>query len=119
VLESEPNNTQSQADLFTFPDTGTVQLQGTAAGKKDNDFFKFTAAQSGTINVAVAATGASVQLEIETSASVNIFETDPKDGVDSGSFQVQAGVTYLVRLRSKSDASGAYLTDLTFIPDAP
>lgn len=119
VVESEPNNTQSQANTFAFPDTGAVQLQGTSAGKKDNDFFKFTAVESGTINVTVAATGSLVQLEVETSASVNVFETEPKDGVNSGSFQVQAGVTYLVRLRSKSDASGAYLTDLIFTPAVP
>ena len=116
VVESEPNNTQSQANTFAFPDTGAVQLQGTSAGKKDNDFFKFSAEQSGTVTVAVAATGSLVQLEVETSNSINVFETDPKDGVNGGSFQVQAGVKYLVRLRSKSDASGAYLTDLVFTP---
>ncbi len=116
VVESEPNNSPAQADVFTFPETGAIQLQGVAAGKKDNDYFKFTAEQSGAVTVAVAATGSLVQLEVETSNSINVFETEPKDGVNGGTFQVQLGVTYLIRLRSKSDASGAYLTDLVFTP---
>lgn len=116
VVETEANNTPSKANPFAFGNLTAVQLQGTASGKRDSDFFKFTAAESGTINVAVTATGALVQLEIETSSSINVFETDPNDGINSGSFQVQAGVTYIIRLRSKSDANGAYQADLAFTP---
>lgn len=119
VVESESNNSKSLANNIAFPDTNAVQLQGTSAGKKDNDFFKFTAAQSGTITVSVAATGSLVQMEVETAASVDVFETEPNDGVNGGSFQVEAGVTYYIRLRSKSDASGDYLADLVFTAPVP
>ena len=114
IQEVESNNKQAQANLFAFPAEGEIQLQGTSTSKRDSDFFKFTAAQSGTIAVSVQATGADVQLEVETAASVDVFETEPNDGINSGSFQVQQGVTYFVRLRSRSDASGAYLADLVF-----
>lgn len=118
VSESEPNNTRSLANNFTFPEENSVELQGTASGKKDNDFFKFTATQTGSISVQVTATGAPVQVEVETASGIDVFETDPNDGVNAGTFQVQAGTTYLIRVRSKSDASGNYLTDLVFSPAA-
>lgn len=117
VQETESNDSKSSADAFTFPETNSAQLQGISASKRDSDYFVFTASATGTIQVSVNATGATVQLEVETAAGVDVFETEPNDGIDSGSFQVQQGVKYYIRLRSKSTESSTYQVDLVLTPD--
>ena len=117
VQETESNDSKSSANAFTFPDTNSVQIQGISASKRDSDYFVFTAAASGTIQASLSASGSIVQLEVETAGGANVFETEPNDGVDSGSFRVQQGVKYYIRLRSKSTVSSTYQVDLVLAAD--
>ena len=77
---------------------------------------RFTASASGTLTVAVESTaGPAAKLQVEDAAGNKMIETDPIDGVNSGSFQVTAGTTYFIRLRSPNNASAAYLVDLALM----
>ena len=44
-----------------------------------------------------------------------VFETEPNDGVNSGSFHVTQGTVYFFRLRSKEIAPAAYEVDLELV----
>jgi hypothetical protein len=113
LAESEPNNTKGAADRFDLGSDGTIELEGTSDSSRDKDFFVFTPATTGTLNVAVQSpNGNFAQLEVETNQGVSVFETEPNDGVNSGSFQVVAGTTYFLRLRARGIGPAAYLVDL-------
>ncbi len=113
LTESEPNSIKSAADQFDLGSDGTIQLQGMSESDRDKDFFIFTPATSGTLNVAVQSpNGNFAQLEVETNQSINVFETEPNDGVNSGQFQVTAGTTYFLRMRARGGQPAAYLVDL-------
>ncbi len=112
VMEVEPNNTAAQATRFEWTGDDAVHLKGTSQSKDDKDFFVFRAAKTGTIHVSVQAS-ASASLEVE-SGGINIFETEPKDGINSGRFSVQAGQNYFIRLRSVEKSSSSYDANLSF-----
>lgn len=112
--EIEPNNRKGQATSFSFPEDGIVQLSGTSLSKSDKDFFVFTAAATGTVDVQVSYDGAPAKLKVENSLGVKVFETEPNDGNNGGTMNVVAGQTYFLRLRSQQPTSSAYLVDLVF-----
>lgn len=112
VVEIEPNNTASQATRFSMPAGDSVHLKGISQNQDDKDFFAFTAATTGMIAVSVQSNGGA-KLEIETLAGVDVFETEPNDGINRGSFSAQSGTTYLVRLRSPNKAAADYEATLT------
>lgn len=114
VSESEVNDRQSQADAFSLDVTGNATLTGVSQSDGDKDFFVFTPAESGLLNVSVeSGNGNFAQLEIETLAGVSIFETEPNDGINNGSVSVTGGAIYFVRLRSKTDGSADYTANLS------
>jgi len=113
VNESENNDQKSRADRFhLFPGT-SVELNGTSSSDRDKDFFVFTAQATGNITVNVQSVTGSTSLEVEDVFSVELFETEPNDGINSGSFNVIAGRTYFIRLRSVDDRSSTYRATLT------
>ena len=44
-----------------------------------------------------------------------LFETEPNDGLNSGSIQVTSGTTYFLRVRATDNAASPYLVDLTLV----
>lgn len=100
VRDVEPNDTKAQAVAFAFSNKRPVKLRGDFASVNDRDYFTFTAARTETIRLKTQGLGRRfTQIEVENAASQKIFETDPGDGVLNGTFVVQAGVTYTVRVR--------------------
>jgi hypothetical protein len=118
VPEREPNNAPARATPIVLGADPAIQLQG-RAGPRDRDFFRFTAAQSGPLNIRVGTTnGVLAKLDIENAASVEVFETQPRDGRNAGRIQVTAGATYTVRLLSPLNRPAEYLVDLVFADPA-
>lgn len=111
VVELEPNNTESQATQFQFSGAETVTLHGNSTSQDDKDYFVFTANASGSVNVAVSS-AAGAKLEVTTRQGAELFETEPKDGLTSGSFQSVAGTTYLLRLRAPDKSPAPYAVTL-------
>ena len=107
IAEIEPNNTESQATVFQLSATDGVVLRGTSTSQNDKDYFAFTANASGPVKVGVSS-NAGAKLEVTTRAGSQLFETEPKDGVNSGSFQTVAGTTYLLRMRAPDKAAANY-----------
>ena len=107
VAEFEPNNSESQATPFQLPATEAVVLRGNSTSQNDKDYFAFTANASGPVTIGVSS-NAGAKLEVTTRAGTQLFETEPKDGVNSGAFQSVAGTTYLLRMRAPDKAAAAY-----------
>lgn len=107
VAEIEPNNSESQATSFQFSAAESVVLRGSSSSQNDKDYFAFTANASGPVTVGVNS-NAGAKLEVTTRAGAQLFETEPKDGVNSGTFQTVAGTTYLLRMRAPDKAAATY-----------
>ncbi len=112
IAEIEPNNTESQATVFQLSATDGVVLRGTSTSQNDKDYFAFTANASGPVKVGVSS-NASAKLEVTTRAGAQLFETEPKDGVNSGTFQTVAGTTYLLRMRAPDKAAATYAVSVS------
>ena len=113
VSESEVNDTHAQATPFALGGDRAVQLVGTSQDKDDEDFFTFTPTSSGGLSVHVLTTNDNVPaLEVEDVTGQEVFETEPNNGVNTGTFQLSAGTTYFLRLRSKTDDAAAYVVEL-------
>jgi uncharacterized protein YdeI (BOF family) len=116
ITETEPNDSPASANQFDLGSDGVIRLEGSAVDDGDVDFFAFTPATSGTLNIAVQANRAvSATLEIETATGVKLFETDPNNGFNSGSLDVTAGETYFIRLSSPVHPSAPYVVDLALL----
>ncbi|MCA9172777.1 MAG: hypothetical protein KDB23_34190, partial [Planctomycetales bacterium] len=90
-----------------------VRVTGTSTSSVDRDYFWFVAPASGEVNVNVGSpNGNPAQLEVEDSSSVKMFETEPNDDVNSGSFTVEEGQAYSFRLRSTNDSAAEYQMDV-------
>ncbi|MCA9200595.1 MAG: hypothetical protein KDA87_23810, partial [Planctomycetales bacterium] len=115
IAESESNDSKSSADAFAVNHANAARLTGTVADRNDEDFFRFTATESGRIRIAVSSpSGNLAKLEVEDQLGNNILETEPNDGVNADSGMVQAGVTYFVRLRTPNDSAAEYAVDVAF-----
>jgi hypothetical protein len=111
--ELEPNDRPNQALPFALAQNQAARLLGVAADADDQDFFRFQAPASGPVHVTVTSpNGHLAALEIEDQNSNEVFETEPNDGQNSGTFQAVAGQTYFVRLRTPDQAAAEYAVDL-------
>lgn len=113
LQEQENNNRPSRANGFAFDADGVVTLQGTSANRNDQDFFAFTAPSSGSLGIAVrSGNGVFAQLEVETANGVDVLETQPRNGRNTGTLTVMAGESYRIRLRSPINARAVYTAEL-------
>jgi hypothetical protein len=115
VAEVEPNNAKSSATEFFVAPLAEATLTGASQNSEDRDFFMFVAPASGTLFVTVRSTNGNIPaVEMENSASLQILETEPNDGIDSASGDVVEGETYFLRVRSKNDAAADYAVTVSF-----
>jgi hypothetical protein len=121
TIEIEPNDKAATATIAQFdPSDSAAQLAGNIATRKDRDFFQFTAPSSGSVNLTLAGTSGLVpKVEVENSQRAEVFQTEPHDGINSGSFAVEAGQSYTLRIESKDKTIGAYTVDLVLSDTAP
>ncbi len=120
VAETEGNDSKSSANAFALGTDKMVELTGTSTSSDDKDFFKFTAPLTGTIFVSVRSTNGNIPAaEMEDTASVNILETEPNDGVNTASGEVTAGSVYFLRVRATDDAAADYVVKVSYEADNP
>ncbi len=115
VKEVEPNDDKAQATAFALhAPSGVAQLKGRFKNNDDRDYFTFTATRSGRMTVKVRGLGGTfAKFEIETAASADVFETEPNNGVNQGSFKIQSGVTYIIRIEKNNPGDHhRYITKL-------
>ncbi|MCA9151581.1 MAG: hypothetical protein KDA92_19850, partial [Planctomycetales bacterium] len=94
---------------------GRVRLTGTSESSSDSDYFRFVASRTGVVSLRTNTLNNNMAaIEVEDSNSVNVFETEPNDGIVSGAFRVQEGESYTVRVRAKTDSPSAYAVDMAF-----
>lgn len=121
--EAEPNNSVSRANAAELSADGHGTLEGVSDNKRDKDYFVIQPTESGTVHVRVNAAGGDIaKLEVKNAQGIQLFDTDPNDGINSGSFQVEAGQRYLLRLRAPDKAPAPYLVDIALndlLPDPP
>lgn len=73
-------------------------------------------AKTQTLQFAVSgASGTQAQLEISNQNGLQLFETEPNNGLNSGQIQLTAGRTYILRMRAKENVATPYQLDLTLI----
>lgn len=107
LTEVEGNNSKSTANRANLG--ASLQIQG-SSNKNDDDFFALRPTASG--KVQLASTSGAVKITIEDTAGNKVFESEPKNGVTSGSFTVTAGTTYYLRIRGQNAVLDPYLVDL-------
>lgn len=92
-----------------------LTFSGVSQNHDDRKFFTFTAPQTGTMQLVVTTSnGIFAQAEVEIAqSSVDVFETEPNDGINSGSFPVLSGRTYLLRLRAPQISPAQFTVRLT------
>ncbi len=118
--EQEVNDSKSVANAFFVAPNADAQLVGTSANVDDKDYFRFVAPVTGTIYVTVQSTNGNLPgVEMENSASLQVLETEPNDGINTASGAVSEGETYFVRVRSKNDGAAAYAVTVSFDGFAP
>jgi len=104
------------ATITTAPGQPT-SFSGVSQNHDDRKFYTFTPPQSGALRLAVSTTnGVFAQAEVEIAqTSVDVFETEPNDGINSGTFAVVAGRTYLLRVRAPHDSPAHFTVRLSFV----
>lgn len=112
VLESEPNNDETQANRFEWAGQTEVRLLGTSQGKDDKDYFVFTSPADTRVNVNVVS-AAGAKLEVNASNGTQVFENEPGHGLTSGWWQAAAGESYRLRLRAPDQTPAVYAVSLT------
>ncbi|MBX7166426.1 MAG: hypothetical protein K1X74_08750 [Pirellulales bacterium] len=119
TFESEPNNSGATADAAQFdPADGAVSLLGVIANRRDQDYFRITAAAAGQVQLdALGDLGLAAKVEVQNAQGLDIFETEPNNGVNAGSFAVSAGETYTIRVRGQNKTTGVYVVDLKLDAD--
>lgn len=121
VVESEPNNKAATADIAVLDLADqAASLVGRIATRDDRDFFRFTAPASGAVHIEVrSGAGLTGQASVEDARGVKKFESEPRNGINSGDFNVTAGTTYFVRVRGKDNTTGDYRVTVDLNPTAP
>lgn len=114
VAESEPNNTRGTADVFSLdPADGRAQLNGRINRADDQDFFRFVATETGAMSIrVVSGTALTGKIMVENANRVELFESEPHDGINEGTFNVVAGQTYRIRMRGADHTAGRYTVQL-------
>ena len=104
------------ATPIVFSADGVAQVLGTSASHKDKRFFTFTASRTGTLSVALVRVGDSpyADLQIERAGvEGDLLELEPHEGrPSSGTVNVVAGATYVLRLRSPVTSPVSFRVDL-------
>ncbi len=114
IAESEPNDRARLADQVTFdPTDNSADVTGTIATRNDRDFFQFRSPGAGTADLSFASNTVVGKVSVEDAAGNKLFETEPNDGVNSGSFAIQAGQNVFIRVRGGSKAVGDYSVHLS------
>lgn len=96
--------------------TGQVMsFSGVSLNHDDKKFFNFTPPTSGQLQVQVLSTnGVFAQVEIENAVtSVDVLQTNPNNGTNSGSVNVTAGTPYLLRVRAPQTSAAEFTVRLT------
>ena len=107
--EVENNDRKFRATPFDLIQDGVIQLQGTSTNDDDKDFFVFTMPSTGDVSFEVTSPNNEfAQLQIEDRFGNDIIETDPNDGINTGSVTLQGGDTFYLRMRAKDDAPAQY-----------
>lgn len=117
VPEVEPNDTQATAVVFTLDASDhAADLNGSISSITDQDFFQTTVAEGGKIQLnASSPNGLSVKVSVEDDAGNKLFETEPKNGILSGEFNVTAGEKLHLRVEGRKDM-GSYSIHLSQTP---
>lgn len=108
----------ASATPLSVPTAGAATtFTGISQNHDDKKFYRFTATQSGTLQVRVeSSNGVFAQAELENAlTSVDILETEPNNGINTASGPVTAGVTYLLRLRAPSNSPAAFTVRMTMV----
>ncbi len=122
IFETEPNNTKRTADPVQFDVVdNAAELRGTVANRKDEDFYLYRPTSAGTVYLALSDSPTlAAKISVEDSAGQKLFESEPNDGVTSGSFNVAAGRNVYIRLRGQNKTTGDYTVQLSLnAPIAP
>jgi hypothetical protein len=115
--ESEPNNRPRMADVVTLDAAdGSALVVGTARAG-DRDYFVVPIASPGTMTVALQVRGNSrATLKVDDAATgQGLFEGPAGIGMRSGTFNIAAGETLLVRVVGAGRGAGAYTLNLAQI----
>ena len=92
---------------------GQASFSGTSVNSEDKQFFLLTAPRDGTLNVSVATTnGRFPKLQVEDVLGNKLFETEPRDNVNSGNVPVRGGQQYFFRLRAQDASPAAFTVSL-------
>ena len=107
--EVEPNDRTTSATSVSLTPSAILTLTG-AASKRDRDFFRVEVASGGTVQVDTGNSG--IKVSIETPAGAKLFESEPRDGVTSGSFSTSTGDVFFVRARGTGSSVTTYAVKL-------
>lgn len=103
------------ADRLTLVAGTPTVVEGVSQNHDDKKFYVFQAPANGVLQVNVEKiSGDFAKLEIEDRSGSSEFETDPNDGINSGSLPLIAGKWYTMRLRALNNSPATYRVTLTF-----
>jgi hypothetical protein len=89
-------------------------VAGAIGARQDQDFFHFRAASAGSVDLVSETTGGfNTKITVETGLGQKLLETEPNNGINSGSFSVPAGQDVFIRVRGNRNATGDYTVHLT------
>ncbi len=112
--EVEPNDRPGQATRVQLAATSQLTLSGSVT-KKDRDFFQIESASAGTVTVDTGTSG--VKVSIESTSGVKRFESEPNDGVTTGTFAIAAGEVVILRARGVALQASDYSIKLSLNTD--
>ncbi|MCS7045973.1 MAG: hypothetical protein NZO58_06425, partial [Gemmataceae bacterium] len=99
-----------------FNQNGLATFTGTSKNHDDKLYFAFTAPTTGAVNVNITFTNRRPsRLKVEDRTGTTLFETQPNDGVNSGSFAVREGTVYFIRVRAVGDAPASFRVQLQLV----
>lgn len=115
TIESEPNNVKALADAVLFDTSdNAAEVRGQISNRDDRDFFRFSAPQSGAMNISITTpNGLHGKVSVEDALGNKLFESEPNDGITSGSFNVNAGQRITMRVRGQDKTTGNYVVNLS------
>ncbi|BAT51098.1 unknown protein [Nostoc sp. NIES-3756] len=127
ILESgRSDNTRSTAfDIGTFSNINTsystndfVANTNLSYAVIDNiDFYKFTASNSGTINITLSGLGADADLELRNASGTLQSNIQTGTTLESVSYSLTAGLPYYARVVAKNGNSTNYNLQFNFVSD--
>ena len=116
IAESEGNNTRSRADSVVI--SGVTNVTGTATGKSDRDYFRFTASTDKTLDITVKKLSNRLVRATLTDATGQVLaSTDPAASRNATSARLVPGKTYFLITRTL-DRTAGYTLNLRLIDPA-